>query len=175
MAAIPPNLVSLLASKKRIVILGTTGSGKSTLAKQLSRALKLPAVELDEFRHGPNWVTTTDEEFRAKVAAAVASDRWIVDGNYSLARDLIWPRAEVILWLNYSFLRTFWRLLKRTLRRAWSKEVLWNGNQEDWRRSFLSQESILLWAIKSHRRKQIDYPLLFEKPEYAHLNVIELR
>ena len=87
----------------RIVILGTTGSGKTTLSHRLSEALGAPAIELDAFRHGPNWSETPDEEFRAKISESLTGDSWIVDGNYSVARDIIWPRATTLVWLDYSF------------------------------------------------------------------------
>lgn len=97
------SLLLQLHGVERIVIVGTTGAGKTTLSKALSRIMGLPRSELDSFRHEANWVEADDSVFRARVADAINGDQWIVDGNYGIARDLIWPRAEVLIWLDYSF------------------------------------------------------------------------
>lgn len=168
-------IIEQLKPFSRIVILGTTGSGKSTFAKAAGNILSIPIVELDRYMHGPNWTSTPDELFRANVSEAVGGEAWIVDGNYGIARDLIWPRAQAAVWLNYSFPRIFWQLVKRTTYRSLTREVLWNGNTESWRRSFMSRDSILLWAMKSYPEKKKNYPQLLRRPEYAHLAVIEVR
>lgn len=170
-----PAFIDQLRPYRRIVVLGTTGSGKSTLSRQLSDKLGLPIIELDEFMHGSNWTTAPEQEFRAKVDRATSQEAWIVDGNYGLARDLIWDRAEAIVWLNYSFARTFRQLLWRTLRRAWHREVLWNGNRESLVKTFFTRESILWWAIKTHHQKAATYPKLFAEARYRHLKILIVR
>lgn len=112
---------------RRIVVLGTTGSGKSTLARELAQRLDAAYVELDAFRHGPNWQETPDDVFRQRARHAVSGDAWVVDGNYTLARDIIWRRAAAIVWLDYPFPLVFWRLFRRTLLRGILRTRLWNG------------------------------------------------
>jgi len=107
-------------------------------------------VELDALFHRPNWQPTPLKEFREAVAGALddGADAWVCVGNYtSRVGDIVLPRAETILWLRLPFRLTFWRLLKRTVARAWSQELLWGTNRESWRKSFLSRESILWWSI----------------------------
>lgn len=59
---------------RRIVVVGNTGSGKTTLAGQLATLLGVPHVELDALHWWePNWVPPPVEEFRARVAAALAA------------------------------------------------------------------------------------------------------
>jgi hypothetical protein len=41
-----------------------------------------------------------------------------VDGNYGVVRDRLWPKANLIVWLNYSLPLVFWRGLTRTLSRS---------------------------------------------------------
>ena len=84
---------------QRVVVVGTTGSGKSTLAARLARALGCPFIEPDALFWGPEWTPVPRDEFRSQVAAAVAADAWAIGGNYSVARDLIWPRADTLVWL----------------------------------------------------------------------------
>jgi adenylate kinase family enzyme len=159
----------------RISVVGTCGSGKTTVARALADRLGLIHVELDALSWGPKWTERPDDEFRAAVVAAASGDRWVIDGNYSKCRDLVWARADSVVWLDYSFPRVFWRLLRRTFRRALRREELWHGNRESLRRSFLSCDSILLWAIKTHRRRQRNYPAILARPEYRHLRVVRLR
>lgn len=45
-------------------------------------------------------------------------------------RDIVWSKAEAVVWLDYSFPRVFWQLTHRTFRRWWQQEELWNGNRE---------------------------------------------
>ena len=80
---------------RRIVVVGTTGSGKTTVARKLSRRLGIPHVELDALHWEPKWTPAATDVFRQRVAEALKGDAWVVDGNYSKARDLIWPRPPI--------------------------------------------------------------------------------
>ncbi|MCY3964701.1 MAG: adenylate kinase [Acidobacteria bacterium] len=134
-------------------------------------------MELDAINWQPNWVGLMDTDvslFRSRVAGAVEGGIWVVDGNYSAARDLIWPRATAIVWLDYSFSLILWRLFRRTLQRTLGGKTLWAGNRETVWRAF-SHDSILLWAFKSHWRRRRSLRRLFEEPEQAHLAVIRMR
>lgn len=160
---------------RRVVVLGTAGSGKSTLARELAQRLDAAYVELDAFRHGPNWQETPDDIFRQRARYAVSGDAWVVDGNYTLARDIIWRRAAVIVWLDYPFPLIFWRLFRRTLLRGILRTRLWNDNREDLWRHFLTKDSLFYWAVKTHWRRRKTLPAAFALPEHAHLQVIRLR
>ncbi len=159
----------------RINVVGTCGSGKTTVARELADRLGFIHVELDALSWGPNWTMEPDDAFRAVVAAASAGDRWVIDGNYRKVRSIVWARVDTIVWLDYSFPRVFEQLLRRTIRRALTHEELWHGNRERLRTSFFSRDSILLWAIKTHRRRQREYPALLARPEYERPRVVRLR
>jgi adenylate kinase family enzyme len=159
----------------RIVVVGTSGSGKTTLAQRLGDHLGIPHVEMDALHWGPNWTPAPCEVFRRKVAEALSGDAWTTDGNYSAVRDIVWNRADTVVWLDYSLPLILWRVTTRTLRRMFAQEELWNGNRETFAASFLSRDSIILWAIQTYRRRRRDYPILFARPEYAHLAVVRLR
>jgi adenylate kinase family enzyme len=158
----------------RIAVVGLTGSGKSTLAGQLAALLEVPRVELDALHWQPGWQELALEPFRAQVARATAGPAWVVDGNYSKVRDLVWSRATTLVWLDYSLLVVLPQLFWRTLRRIRTREVLWNGNLETWRGTFLSRDSLLVWALKTYGRHRREYPRLLAQPEYAHLDLIRL-
>ncbi len=159
---------------RRIVVVGVTGSGKTTLARTLAYRLGCRWTELDALHWLPDWKECPTEDFRVLISEALAAESWVVDGNYSKARNLIWTRAEMLVWLDYPLPLILWRLARRTWCRIRRHEILWNGNREQWR-NFLGKDSLFLWAIQSHRRHRQSYPALFEQPEYAHLCVARLR
>lgn len=67
-----------------------------------------------------------------------------------------------------------WRVTRRTMRQFVTREKLWNENRERFREVFLSYDSIILWALRTYRRRRREYPVLFGKPEYAHLSIVQL-
>ena len=97
-----------------------------------------------------------------------------MDGNYGKVRDIVWGRADTVLWLDYPFLGTFLMLLWRTLRRIVLRERLWNDNREGLTAAF-GRDSILLWAITSHPRYGEEYAQLMSDPEYAHVRFLRHR
>src|SRR5213594_2068303 len=103
---------------QRIAVVGTTGAGKTTLARQLAQRLGLRHVELDALYWEPNWTSATTGVFRERTAQALSGDSWVVDGNYGRVRDIIWSRADTIIWLDYSLPVIFWRLVWRTFWRV---------------------------------------------------------
>lgn len=159
---------------RRIVVVGVTSSGKSTLAAQAAQTLGLDFIELDALHWEPNWTAAPNEVFRARVEMATRAPGWCVAGNYAVVRDLIWPRAQVIIWLDYPLSTVFWRLTRRTLRRWWTRELLWGSNHENlWGHFKLwSDESLFHWLFKTYWRRKREFPQLFALPEHAHLRVL---
>lgn len=159
---------------QRISIIGTSGSGKTTLARQISQITAIPHIELDYLRWEPDWKLVSQDVWSERILHALAGDRWIVDGNCSQIHNIIWSRADTVIWLDYSLAIILQRLLWRTLRRVITQEAVCNGNYETWKTT-LSRDSIVLWAIQTYRRRQKEYPLLLSKLEYSHLKVIHLQ
>jgi len=162
-------------SLQRIAIVGVTGCGKTTLARQLSQRLGIPHVELDAFYWGPNWTESPRDVFRERVTQVLSDEAWIVDGNYGKARDIIWGRADTLVWLDYGWPLVLWRLWWRTLRRVITRQELWQGNRESWRSQFLSRDSLCVWAWQTYPRFRRTYPRLLSQPAYAHLPLVHLR
>lgn len=160
---------------QRVVVVGTSCSGKTTLARQLSRVLGSPHVEMDAIHWMPGWQERPVDEVRRMAGEAAAAERWVMDGNYSAVRDIVWGRATAVVWLNYPFRVVLWRCLRRTITRAVTREELFSGNRESFRMSFLSRDSIILWAITSHRRVRREYRRILNGAEFPHLRMIELR
>ena len=144
---------------QRVSVVGNSGSGKSTLAARIAQRLDAPHIELDALRHGPAWRETPDAEFRAAVAERLGAPRWVVDGNYPVVRDLVWARADTVVWLDRPRSVVMRRLVARTLRRLLLRQSLWNGNRERWT-NILSRDprqSVIAWAWTEHDRYRETY------------------
>ena len=79
---------------RRVTVIGTTGSGKTTFARALAQKLGVPHGEQDAWNHGPNWQMAPLAQFRAQVSLFTAGESWVMDGNYSKARDIGWARGD---------------------------------------------------------------------------------
>jgi len=143
---------------RRVVVGGSTASGKSTFARALAARMNVPVIELDALRHGPNWTETPDDEFRARIDPLTAREGWVVDGNYGIAMDLTWGRADTLVWLDFSLRLVLWRLFLRTNRRILRREVLWNGNRERFANAYLSPHSLYVWVFRSFWRRRRNWP-----------------
>lgn len=150
----------------RAIVIGTSGTGKTTFARQLAGTIGAPHTELDALYWGPGWTPRPTEQFLAAVDAASAGERWVIDGNYAAARDLLWPRATHIVWLDYSRGRVFTQVLRRTLWRGLTRAPLWSGNRESLRTALFSRESILLWSLTTFDKNRRRYRDLYTGGSY---------
>ena len=158
----------------RINVIGTSCSGKSTLARTLARRLELPCVELDALFWGPDWTPVPHETFRARVEAAAAGERWVIDGSYSPIRPITWGRADTVVWLDYPMPLVLARWARRTMTRIRSHEEFWpgTGNRESVPNA-LRRGGLLWWILRTHRpRRRRTLAALAERPD---LNVVRLR
>jgi predicted kinase len=169
--------LNTLTGCKRILILGRTGSGKTRLARDLAAALGMPHVELDSLYFGPDFSRAPLPVLRERTKAAIAGDRWVTDGNKRAVRDLVWPRADTIIWLDYPAYVSLWRLAKRARTRtlALSAEAAQTGRRTGLPRQMLAAARGVLTALNSHRGQRRSYPRMFVQPSNAHLAVARLR
>ncbi|TPM39148.1 AAA family ATPase [Mesorhizobium sp. B2-3-4] len=101
----------------RICILGPSNSGKSTLADAIARKRGLTPIHLDLLFHLPNtdWVQRPKDEFIALHDAAIAGERWAMDGNYSICMPQRLRRATGLILLDISTPASLLRYFRRTL------------------------------------------------------------
>jgi adenylate kinase family enzyme/GNAT superfamily N-acetyltransferase len=162
---------------RRISVVGNLGSGKTTVARALAVRLGVTAVELDAIHHQRNWVPLPRHEFRTRVAEVVAERSWVVDGNYSAVRDLVWARADTVVWLDLPRHVTMRRLTLRTVRRVLTRQELWNGNREGWRNLFTldPNESPIREGWRKHGERRERYTHARADPINASLRFVQLR
>jgi len=109
---------------------------------------------------------------RERVAAALEGDGWVTDSTYrSMLGDLVYDRAETLVWLDLPTALVMWRLVRRTHVRGRDGVELWNGNVEPgWRQSV----PLLIWpAFKRCFENRREYPVRLAR--YPHLDVHRLR
>lgn len=163
-------------SRSRLVVVGTSGAGKTTLAKRLAKAYGLRDIELDALFWGPQWTPVSMEEFRARIERATAGETgWVIHGNYSKVNDLTIDQATDLIWLDYSRTVVFSRVLKRSLVRLLTRQPLWAGNRESFRKTFFSRESILRWSWTTYPLRKLRYQALIEDPHYSKLRIHHLQ
>jgi len=100
----------------RICIMGPSNSGKSTLAAAIGAARCVPVVHLDQYRHRPatQWEVRPDDEFRELHDAAIAGDRWVIDGNYSALLPQRLGRASGLILLDANLVASLTRYVRRS-------------------------------------------------------------
>lgn len=158
----------------RIVIVGTSGSGKSTLARSLADTLGQPCIEMDDLRWLPRWTLRDNAEFTELLNTHAARDRWVIDGNLRSRYAPLWTRITLVVWLDYPLRVIMPRLLRRTARRLFRRESLWSGNRETVLRTF-GPDSILLWALKTHRMNRRIYEDFAADPPNPATTFLRLR
>ncbi|MER5731983.1 AAA family ATPase [Streptomyces sp. NPDC002138] len=159
---------------RRVLVVGISGAGKSTLAAALSRRLGLPHHEMDALHFtGPGWAV--NESFVRDTARLAAQDRWIFDSlGYPAVRDLLWERADTVVWLDHPRRVIMWRVLRRSLRRTVHRERIFGGNVERWR-DWLRADHPAWWAWSQYSARRAEIARRAADPRFAPLRVVRLR
>jgi adenylate kinase family enzyme len=162
---------------QRVSVVGNAGSGKTTLATAVAQGLGVPLLELDSVFHQPGWRPRPTSEFRADVARFTAQPQWVVDGNYSIVQDIVWSRADTVVWLDLPRCRVMRQVVARTVTRLVRRTELWNGNREQWSNLFSRdpERSVIAWAWTQHDRYRARYGAAQADPANAHLTFVRVR
>ncbi|MCT1363851.1 MULTISPECIES: AAA family ATPase [unclassified Microbacterium] len=160
---------------ERVLVAGVTGSGKTTLSRRLAALWELRHVEIDGLFHGPEW--TPRAEFLDDVRAFAADERWVTEWQYTSkgTDEILTPRAQLAVWLDYPYRVARSRLLRRTLSRSILRTRMWNGNVEKpiWRMvGSTPEESILAWQTATLHKWTERFPQVQER--FPHLTIVRL-
>jgi hypothetical protein len=138
----------------RIAVIGCSGSGKSTLAEALATRLGLPFLATDPVFWTADWRAVPHAETRAWLAAATAAPAWVTDGNFDGDRDLLWARAEMVVWLDPPLAAVMVRVMRRNLGWWRSGAPVWGGQRMTLGRALTGARH----ALVSHGLKRRTYP-----------------
>jgi len=138
---------------RRILVYGVTGSGKSTAAQRIAAQTLLPLTLADEITWVPGWVPVAEDEQRRLFAAVAAQDRWVLDTAYGAWLDVVLPRVDLVVGLDYPRWFSLQRVFRRSVMRAIDKNPICNGNTESFR-GMLGRDSIIRWHFRSFGRKR---------------------
>jgi len=157
----------------RIAVIGTSGAGKTTFSRRLAAALSAPHIELDAINWGAHWRdlnTHEPETFRSRVIDAVAAEHWVCDGNYAVVRDIVFERAEGLVWLDPPKHRVMRQVIARSWTRAVQGDELWpgTGNRETFSR-WLSKDHPIRWAYDTYEDRRTRYAQMLADPALGHL------
>ena len=86
---------------KRIIIIGCPGSGKSTFARELQKHTGLPLYYLDMMYWNADRTTVPKEEFRRRLGEVLATDQWIIDGNFGSTMEMRMAICDTVIFLDY--------------------------------------------------------------------------
>ena len=162
---------------QRVLIAGVTGSGKTTLARRIAERWDLVHHEIDALHHGPGWMPRP--EFLDDVRAFAATDRWVTEWQYTSkgTDEIMTPRAQLAIWLDYPWPVVRTRLIRRTVGRSILRTKMYNGNVEKpiWQMLATRDpvESILAWQIKTRHFWAERMPQ--KQAEFPHLTIVRLR
>lgn len=98
---------------RRVLIIGPCGAGKSTLSAQLGQKLNLPVFHMDKLNWNPGWVESSKDEIRERLSGIVATERWLIDGNYGGTLTPRLERADTVVYLDFPIRLCVGRLLHR--------------------------------------------------------------
>lgn len=158
---------------KRILIIGTAGSGKSTLANYLSSFFQIKEIELDEINWRPNWENRQISDkngFIEDVTNEIAIDNWVATGGYISVRDLMWSRANIIIWLDLPYFTVLNRVIKRSIKRAFSTQETFKGCKENWW-DLLAWNRPIRWAMYSFFERRKSFENMANNKEFSHAKI----
>ncbi|MDK0517493.1 adenylate kinase [Streptomyces sp. ML-6] len=159
---------------KKIALFGPPASGKTTIAKELSASLEIPCTDLDNVLFTENGPLPLDE-FRGKAERITRGESWVVEGNYSKLADVVWHRADVLVWLDLPLPLIVRRIVYRSLRQLTGLDASIQAQRLTWKRAFFGRRSLLRTAVRKYRNNRPRYARQVAETAELGVRVVRLR
>ena len=162
------------AAGTKLVLSGSTGSDYRTVLRFVStkhpESSALLAKASGKGHLGGSPIPKGSAKYRALEA-------WIADGNYAAAREVLWQRAELVIFLDLPRWRVVTQLAARTLGRVVRGTTLWNGNREHWRGAFRldPSENVLAWSWMRYGPDRDEFHAAAADPRWSHVRFVRAR
>lgn len=115
-------------------------------------------IAMDDIFWNDGWVETEDSVMSETLSRLTTTNtNWVTDGVFFKRRGGLWSKATDFIWLDFPLVVTFYRIFIRTIRRIWSRELLF-GTKDCTENAWtvftnFNSKSILWWCLSQH------YPL----------------
>lgn len=145
---------------KRVMFIGCPGAGKTTLSEKFAKKVGLPIIHLDHLFWKPGWEMVDKPHFKELVAAEIAKDEWVIDGNYGSTMEMRAERADTVVFLDFNNVFCLYRVIKRAIQ---NKRPQAEGcpQRVDWEFA-----KFILFDYPKRSRKTA-YKLIEQQPETA--------
>ncbi|MEU0786750.1 AAA family ATPase [Streptomyces sp. NPDC006173] len=159
---------------RRILVAGSTGAGKTTLARAVSGRLGVPFHEMDALAiTGPGW--QENPSLVDDVSRLSDGPGWVIDSfGHPSVRDLLWERADTVVWLDYPRPVVMRRVLRRSAARTLLRRRVFGGNVETFG-SWFSAEHPVWWAWSQYETRRTHIATRCTAPRPTALKVVHLR
>lgn len=159
---------------QKIALFGPPATGKSTLARWLSTELGHLHTDLDDILFTPAGPLPLPE-FRRQAAEITQQDAWVVEGNFSKLADVVWYRADVLVWLDFPLPLIVYRIVRRSLRQLTGREDSPQARRLTWSQAFFKRRSLLRTAIRKYRNNRPRYARQVAETADRGVEVVRLR
>ncbi|MFF9344921.1 adenylate kinase [Streptomyces sp. NPDC014773] len=159
---------------KRVAFFGPPASGKTTIARKLASHMGVAHTDLDEILFVDAQPLPL-EAFRAAADRITRGDAWVVEGNFSKLADVVWHRAEVVVWLDLPLRLVVWRITIRNLRQLFGLDTSAQARRLTWGRAFFGRRSLLRTAVRKYRHNRPRYARQVAETAALGVQVVRLR
>ena len=85
---------------KKVIVIGCGGSGKSVFSRSFAHLSCLPLYHLDNIWWREDGTTVEREDFDARLGEILASDEWIIDGNYQRTMERRMAECDTVIFFD---------------------------------------------------------------------------
>lgn len=85
---------------KKVVVIGCGGSGKSVFSRSFAELSGLPLYHLDNIWWREDGTNITREKFDTVLGGILATDEWIIDGNYQRTMERRIAASDTVIFFD---------------------------------------------------------------------------